>query len=298
VELRHLRYFVAAAEEKSLTRAAARLHLSQPPLSRQIRDLEEELGVKLFQRKVRSICLTSEGKVFLKQAYAVLDAAAEALKTAKALASGVHGDFHLGFAPSLTVEILPKALRHFHECCQGMETRLYDLSTEEMLDRLRNGTLDAALLIEPQEKDLSGIEFVPIRRNAAHVAVHPSHPLARRSRIKLDDLAAERLITYSKKDYPEYHVWLKEQFSRNNHTPHIAEEHDGSASLIASVESGKGVSLVQAGFESLAGSRLVLLPVWPELSPFVVGLAYPKTSSSTALTCFRKSVEAVIADLG
>jgi len=248
MELRHLRYFVAAAEEENLTRAAARLHLSQPPLSRQIRDLEEELGLTLFHREPKSIRLTANGKVFLEEAVAVLDRAEEAQKTAKALAEGNLAEFHVGFAPSLTLDVLPAALRYFQTACPEVQTRLSDLSTEEMLKRLREDDIDAALLIQPPKKALRGLEFVELLRKAVCVAAHPSHPLIKRKKIGLPQLADDRLITYSKIEYPEYHSWLEGLFARRKLAPRIAEEHDGSTSLIASVEAGRGVALVQEGF--------------------------------------------------
>src|SRR5439155_19547315 len=111
MELRHLRYFVAVAEEQSVTRAAARLHVSQPPLSRQIRDLEDELGVALFDHGAKSVRLTEAGKFFLNQTRTVLQRADEAVRMVKAVANGQSGEIHVGYAPSLTVEILPRALK-------------------------------------------------------------------------------------------------------------------------------------------------------------------------------------------
>ena len=113
MELRHLRYFIAVAEEENVTRAAERLHVSQPPLSRQIHDLEEELGVKLFDRTGKSLQLNAAGKVFLLEARAVLDRAEEARRTVQALLESHDQVIHVGYAPSLSVQILPQILRLF-----------------------------------------------------------------------------------------------------------------------------------------------------------------------------------------
>jgi len=119
MELRHLRYFVAVAEEQNVTRAAVRLHVSQPPISRQIRDLEDELGIALFNREAKTVRLTEAGRVFLTEARIILQRADDAVQMAKAVAGGKHGEIHVGYAPSLTVELLPQALKYFRESNPG-----------------------------------------------------------------------------------------------------------------------------------------------------------------------------------
>src|ERR1035437_10427783 len=107
MELRHLHYFVAVAEEENVSRAALKLHVSQPGLSRQIRDLEDEIGFQLFERSAKSLRLTAAGKVFLTEAHAVLLHAEDAVKKARAVSGGTSGETNVGYAPSLTVQILP-----------------------------------------------------------------------------------------------------------------------------------------------------------------------------------------------
>lgn len=282
MELRHLRYFIAVAEEENVTRAAARLHVSQPPLSRQVRDLEDELGVALFEHGAKSLRLTEAGRVFLEEARAVMQRAEEAVRVVKAVASGEQGEIHVGYAPSLTVDILPRTLRLFQEANPGVRVQLHDLSTQEMLRGLRDGKLQVALMIQTPVKVLAGVVFEELRRYAVCVAVHPAHPLARARQVTLKRIAEERMITYTLADYPEYHAWLAELFAPLNRPPQIAEEHDSSTSLIASVESGRGVALVQQGFECLAGPRLRIRPVVPAPAPFVVGIAYRKEGLGTA----------------
>lgn len=275
MELRHLRYFVAVAEEENVTRAAARLNVSQPPLSRQIRDLEEELGLMLFERKPQALALTEAGKVFLIEARAVLERAEEAVRVAASLAGRGKSEIHIGYAPSLTVELLPRALRRFQSTADKVRVRLHDLSTAEMLDGLREGRIDVALMIRPDGLATDGIRFQPLRDHAICLAMHPAHPLANRSKIGLRQVAAERLIAYSAEDYPEYHKWLTTLFSKHRPAPLIGEEHDSATSLIAAVEAGRGVALVQQGFECLCGPRLLIRPLQPAPPSFVVGVAWP-----------------------
>jgi len=112
------------------------------------------------------------------------------------------------------------------------------------------------------------------------VAVNPAHPLARARKVGLEQVARERLITYTLADYPEYHAWLADLFSGLKQTPQIAEEHDSATSLIASVEAGRGVALVQQGFDCLTGPRLKVRPLTPAPQPLIVGVAYRKETSS------------------
>src|SRR5271156_4251446 len=164
MELRHLRYFVAAAEEENVSRAALKLHVSQPGVSRQIRDLEDEIGFQLFERSAKSLRLTEAGKTFLTEARAILQHADDAVKKARAAMGGTHGEIHVGYAPSLTVQILPSTLRAFQEKFPKVRVALHDLSTEEMLTQLRNGKLSVALMVRLDRKAMRGLDFADLVR--------------------------------------------------------------------------------------------------------------------------------------
>ncbi|HEY3915143.1 MAG TPA: LysR substrate-binding domain-containing protein [Verrucomicrobiae bacterium] len=280
MELRHLRYFVAVAEEENVTRAAARLHVSQPPLSRQIRDLEDELGVALFEHGAKAVRLTEAGRVFLIEARAVLKRADEAVQVAKAVAKGQSGEIHVGYAPSLTVGLLPRALKYFQETNSGVRVQLHDLSTQEMLRGLRDGKLQVAMMVQVSPKVMGELAFEELARYAICVAAHPTHPLARARKIGLEQIAKERLIAFTVADYPEYHVWLAELFAKFPRPPQIVEEHDSVTSLIAAVEAGRGVALVSQCLDCLAGPRLKIRPLHPAPTPMVVGIVHRKEAKS------------------
>lgn len=286
MELRHLKYFVTVAEEENITRAARRLNVSQPPLSRQIRDLEAELGLQLFERRPQALALTAAGRVFLGEARAVLGRAEEALRVAASLAGGGRRELNIGYAPSLTVEILPGALRLFEAKGHTPRIRLHDLSTGEMVRGLETGDLDIALMIRPAAGLSGAISLHPLQEHPVCLAMHPAHPLAKTSAVSLRQICGERLIAYSEEDYPEYHSWLKKLFRKFKAPPAIAEAHDSSTSLIASVEAGRGVALVQQGFESLSGPRLVIRPVDPPPPPFVVCIAWRTEAAGGIVSAF------------
>ena len=286
MELRHLRYFVAVAEEQNVTRAAMRLHVSQPPLSRQIRDLEDELGVALFDHDANALRLTEAGRVFLIEARMILQRAERAVQVAKDVAGGKRGELHIGYAPSLTVELLPRALRYFRKSNPGVRAQLHDLSTQEMLRGLRDGKLHAALLVQVPPETLAGLVFEELQRLAVCVAVHPAHPLARARRVGLEQVAKEPLIAFTLADYPEHQAWIADLFAPLNTSPQIVEEHDSITSLIAAVESGKGVAVIAQLPNGLASSRLKVRPLQPAPPPLGVGIAYRKKFRSTATDNF------------
>jgi DNA-binding transcriptional LysR family regulator len=272
MELRHLRYFVAAAEQENVSRAALKLHVSQPGVSRQIHDLEEELGFPLFERSAKALKLTAAGRKFLEEARAVLLRADEAVKNARAVAMGSGGEIHVGYAPSLTIQILPRALRAFQSKFPSSRVSLHDLSTEEMLAGLRTGKLHVALMVRPPRKMLRGLQFQELARYPICAALPPKHPLTKSKAVKIEQLANEPLIAYSRADYPEYHGMLDKLFAP--HKPRIAEEHDGVTSIIAAVESGRGIALVPQCVQSLAGPRVTLVAIDPEPDLIPVGAAW------------------------
>jgi len=286
MELRHLRYFVAVAEEQNVTRAAVRLHVSQPPLSRQIRNLEDELGIALFDHDAKSVRLTEAGRVFLAEARIILQRAEAAVEMAKDVAGGKRGEIHVGYAPSLTVELLPRALKYFRESNPGVRVELHDLSTQEMLRGLTDGKLQVAMLVQVPPKVLTGLVFEELQRLPVCVAMHPAHPLARARRVGLEQVAKERLITFTLADYPEHHAWIAGLFAPLNRPPQIVEEYDSITSLIAAVESGRGVSVIAQLLHGPASPRLKVRPLQPAPPPLGVGIAYCKKFRSSATDKF------------
>jgi len=276
MELRHLRYFVVVAEEQNITRAAARLHVSQPPLSRQIHDLEEELGVSLFRRTAKSITLTEAGKIFLREAREVLLRAEKAVETVRVVARGERGQLRIGYAPSLTVELLPKALRLFEHGHPGVRVSLHDLSTEESVQRLKARKLDVALTVRPSSPRMRGLAFQKLTEYELCCAVGISHPFAGRRSLALGQLRDERFMVYSREDYPEYLEWLVELFRPCGFVPHAAEEYDSVTGLIAAVEAGRGIAIMTSSLRCLMGPGLKLLPLKPKLPLLVLGaLSFP-----------------------
>jgi DNA-binding transcriptional LysR family regulator len=286
MELRHLRYFVAVAEEENVSRAALKLHVSQPGLSRQIRDLEDEIGFQLFERSAKSLKLTAAGKVFLTEAKAVLQRADDAVKKARAVARDGSGEIHVGYAPSLTVQILPPMLRAFQGEFPQVRVTLHDLSSEEMLAQLGNKKLQVALTARPPAKMLRNFSFVEFARYAmvrGGVAVASAGEVAR------IDPAAGRARTahrLTRKDYPEAYSEVVKLFAAAGHKPNFAEEHEGGSSIIAAVEAGRGIALVPSSLACIVGARVKLIPLKPALPPIPVGALWLKENESELVKKF------------
>jgi len=291
MELRHLRYFVAVAEEENVSRAALKLHVSQPGLSRQIHDLEEEIGFQLFERDAKSLRLTDAGRTLLEHARAVLRHADDAVSAARAVAQGAPAELQVGYAPSLTVHILPQALRAFQAKFPRVRVSLHDLSTEEIIAQVRAGKLQIGLMVRLSPRELRGLQFQELARYPVRVAVAPTHPLARAKSLTLAQVAAEPLFVYSRKDYPEYHETLARIFASARPKPKIAEEHDGVTSIIAAVESGRGLALVPNLVSCMVGQRLRLLPLAQPVPDVILGAVWKE--SSPIVTAFVAAAAAV-----
>jgi DNA-binding transcriptional LysR family regulator len=279
MELRHLRYFVVVAEEQNVTRAAARLHLSQPPLSRQIHDLEEELGVELFQRTAKSLALTEAGKVFLGEARLVLLRVDQAVEKVRAAAKNLRGHLRVGYAPSLTAKFLPDALRSFEHEFPEVRVSLHDLSSEECMQKLAAEKIDIALTVKPAPSRLREMSFERLTAYPLVCAVAACHPFAGRRSLKPAQLKDHAFVIYSPEDYPEYLKWLRRLFRSHGFAPTPAGEYDGVTGLITAVESGRGIAVVPSSSKFLAGPGIKLIPLSPSLSPLVVGAVFAKTRS-------------------
>jgi DNA-binding transcriptional LysR family regulator len=286
MELRHLRYFVAVAETENVSRAALKLHVSQPALSRQIRDLENEIGFQLLERTAKSVSLTEAGRVFLKEACALLEQAENAVRKARTVASG-SAELHVGYSPTPTARILPTTLRAFQAAMPKVRVKLHDLSNNENLQGLREGQLQLAFIVRPKKAgSLRGLKFEELLRDPTRLAVSLNHPLAKRNAVSLADAAREPFITYSRKDYSDYHDELAAVFGPLKTRLRIVEEHDGVSSLIPAVESGAGVAMVAQSLSCIVGNRLKLLRITPEPPPLILGIASLQTELNAAAETF------------
>lgn len=286
MELRHLRYFVAVAQEENVSRAALKLHVSQPALSRQIRDLEDEIGFLLLERSAKSVRLTEAGRTFLNESRAVLQRADDAVKAARVVASG-HGDeLNVGYAPMPTVQFLPAAVRAFRKRYADTRVKLHDLSPEQMLAGLHESRLNLSFLVQPTRAMLRGLHFEPFARDHMRLAVGRNHPLAKRRFVSVKQLQGESLVAYSRREYPEYHAYISTLLGKSNLQSSIVEEHDDGVGLITALETGTGVAILPQSLEFTTGARIKLIPIVPAPSPLMVGVAWVPARLTSAASRF------------
>jgi DNA-binding transcriptional LysR family regulator len=259
VELRQLRYFVAVAEELHFRRAAARLHMSQPPLSQQISQLERELGVRLLARTRRRVELTPAGEAFLRDARAVLEDLDGAVATARRIDAGQTGRLRISFVGSALVSMLPVVVQRFRAARPQVEVQLRERSTVEQVAAVTRGAVDVGLVLLPV--DDAGLRTELLLRGRAVAALPAGHPLARLRRVPLGRLAAEPFVLFPRAQAPGFHDRLITSLTATGSPPRVVQEAAEMQTIVGLVATGIGVSLVPGPVEQLAMQGVVYRPV-------------------------------------
>jgi DNA-binding transcriptional LysR family regulator len=255
MELRQLRYFVAIADAGNISRAAKKIFLTQPALSRQIKALEEELGLCLLERQAHSIRLTPAGELLLPEARELLQRAEQMLDRVRAAGHGVR----------LRAGMLSATVETFMQSHPDARVELFDLSTAEMLAGLEDGQLDVAVTVG-QQHETRGLKWTPLLRAPWELAVNRNHPLAQRPRATPAEVAGEPLLVFCRRGYPEYWDIITGWLRGHRQRPGIAGEYDGVDSLLAAVESGLGEAVIttRSGPRVPERVRLIKLSAAPE----------------------------------
>ena len=245
MDLRHLRYFVAVAEELNFTRAAERLHMAQPPLSTQIRALEEEIGAQLFVRDKRRVFLTPAGQELLERARTILQATLHAKTAARHAAEGVIGRLALAYtASSMFTERLPGAIRRFVGAHPHVELTLHEMASLDQLYALHERTLDVGILRKPDVSPPDGVSIESWYRTPLVAAMPKDHPLARGAGIRIKDLRDEPLITYPRDAGIGLYWPIMQLCADAGFRPHIVREAREPSVMIGLVSAGIGIALV------------------------------------------------------
>jgi DNA-binding transcriptional LysR family regulator len=294
VELRHLRYFIAVAEERHFGRAADRLHIAQPPLSQQIRRFEEEIGAPLLFRTTRSVEVAPAGEVLLERGREILAAVDSAIEDARRAARGEYGRLAIGFTGSCTYAMLPALAAALGRELPGVVLDLQgELLTPAQVARLVDGTLDVGLLRPPvNERALS----TEVLRSEALLAVLPeSHRLARSEAVPLEQLEGEPFVTYPSHFRSVVHDAVEGACAAHGFKPTAAYEVAETATLVSFVAAGLGVSLVPASVRNMTVHGAVYRPLAHDTTRVELAAAWRRADDRPVLV---RALDVIRRDVG
>lgn len=286
LELRQLRYFVAVAEERHFGRAAARLHMTQPPLSQAIQSLEAALGTALFARTRRSVALTPAGVALLPEARRLLQHAAALPELVRRAASGATGSMSLSFVSTADYSVLPPLLREFRERYPLVQIELREATTDIQVEDLVQGRIDAGLVIPPlADKARSELDYLRLTSEPLVLAV-PQGVLGRRRDATLAAVAELPLIIFPRRIAPAFHDAILACFRDAGLTPRIGQEAIQMQTIVGLVSAGMGIALVPQSVSNLKRPG-VEYKTLPDTGVLVeTGLAWRRDNASPVLHAF------------
>ena len=291
MELRHLRYFVAVAEELHFGRAAERLFIAQPPLSQQIQQLEREIGAPLFARTSRRVTLTAAGEALLTEAREILARVERAGESARRAARGETGWLGIGFSASATYEVLPNALRVFRERYPDVELQLYEMTAAEQAHALREKQIHVGFA-RPfvEEADLI---VEPVAREPFLVALPERHRLAGQEQVAMMELADEPFLLFPQQPKPSYGDAIRALCERAGFAPRVAQEVRAMQTAISLVAAGIGVTLVPESVQDMHRRGVVYRTLAEPSAETVLMMVYRRDDASPTLRAFLDVVREI-----
>ncbi len=295
MELRHIKYFVAVAEELSFTRAAARLGIGQPPLSQQIKDLEAKLGVLLLRRVPHGAELTEPGKTFLQESRLVLAAAEQAAVAAKRAARGEAGRLRLGFTGSAHFNAaVPLVVRNFRRRYPDVGLHIEEANTHQLSELLTLGTLDVVF----SRHDFTNeprLSLVPVRTELLVAVLPSSHRCANGQAVPVSALEGDDFIVKSRSLGPVLYNAVVGACRDAGFEPRIGQEAPQLASVISFVAAGLGVSLVPASMQQIRADGVAYLPISDVQAQVTLSLVWRRDERSLVARHFVSIVKEVAA---
>jgi DNA-binding transcriptional LysR family regulator len=292
MELRHLRYFLAVADTLNFCRAAERLHLSQPPLSQQVRHLEAELGANLIDRTKRQIKLTAAGEVFATKARAILVQCDEAAKLAARAERGEVGHLRLGLwqlpIPPVQTRLIIECLRTFAKRSPHVHLTLQSLLPAEQIKAVKDGDIDVGIVRLPFSQNRKGIISETILRERILLAMSENNLLARLKTVPLRSLSGQQYIMYGRDANAEFHHFIVKSCCKEGFNLNIAYFQDDLYSVWAMIGAGLGVALAPASLQELRLPGIVFREFEPPLPVMEVALVYMRTERASVVSQFLR----------
>src|SRR6266496_1087113 len=284
MELRHLRYFVAVAETLSFTKGAKKLRLAQPSLTRQIKDLEEEIGVRLLDRTKREVSVTEEGKSFLADAKRVLAHSTEIIESVQRLRHHATTAFNIGYVADLFYSSLPITLAALQRSLPTVSINLFDMTRGDQFRALEEDKIDLGFVGLRESIEERGLQF---RSVASHKTVAA---LAKKTIIELRDLKPIFFIGMSETNYPGYRRWLTTTCQQVGFMPRVLQDADIERTVIRAVAAGLGVALLPDHVKKLPHKNVVFRPLAPTVMTESC-VAWNGENTSMALRAYLKIVK-------
>ena len=288
MELRHLRYFVTLAEELHFGRAADRLHIAQPPLSQQIRQLETELGFQLFHRTKRSVRLTEAGQVFLVEAQQILKQLERAIQLGRQTSRGELGQLAIGFVSSTAYNVLPDALRQFRARVPGVKLELHELTTDQQLQWLQEGRIDVGFLRPPIDSDRFDTEI--IFQEPLVVALPEGHPLASQPAVLMRSLANQPFVMFPRHLASGLYDAIISLCQQAGFSPNVAQEAIQMQTIVSLVAAEMGVAIVPASLQNLQRTGVVYKAVREPTPTVAIALIWRRQDISPTVQHFLEVI--------
>jgi DNA-binding transcriptional LysR family regulator len=286
MELRHLRYFLALAEELSFTRASARVGIAQPPFSQQIRALEQEMGIRLVDRTPRRVVLTEAGTVFAERARFILSRIGEAVVVTQQIGRGLSGHICVGFTESGCFHpAVTRTLLEFRQAYPALHVTLQENKSTNLVAMIREGTVDAAFIRPPFEAD-EVVAYTPLLHEKMVVAVPRGHRLATRKTTTLALLSEEVFVFYHRNVRPGLTDAVIAACERSGFRPRLSQEAPQLTSTLNLVAAGLGISIVPESLKHLRTNDIVYLRLTGDAPQAALGLASRADGRSPAVGNF------------
>jgi DNA-binding transcriptional LysR family regulator len=286
MELRHLRYFKTVAEELSFTRASVLLHVAQSAVSAQIRDLEAELGIALFERNSRQVQLTAAGKIFLNGIDQVFRTLEDTGRKLRRIGRGDAAALAIGFIGAQSHEWMPQVLKRFRVRHPGVEVTLTEMVPSQQTEALLTRALDIGLVGPIDGKPPPGLRFECITEEDPMVGVPNDHPVAKMDSVSLAQLREEPFIFTSSKNSPNYRTWLSRLFHRAGFTPKVVQEVDRARTGVQYVAAGFGISIFAEHISRLSAPGVSFVALSPAGPKIRYGIAWRRGPASEVVTRF------------
>jgi len=286
MELRHIRSFLSIAETLHFGRTAELIHISQPALSLQIRALEEDVGVRLFERNRRKTTLTAAGAAFRDDAATALSQLEQAIRRARLAASGKLGLLRIGFVSTAGTEIVPNIVRQFRKSNPEVEFSLRNILTAEQVQMLESGSLDVGFLRLPIGGH-SALDVVTVHRERFVLVVPSSHKLAERKRVRLREVAGEAFVMYERTYAPGFTDLIYGIFRDARIAPNVSQTAVEIPMLISLVASGMGISILPASTVKHSVASVVACGILDRIPKVEIGIAVSKRFRAAVVDNFR-----------